>query len=243
MRVHQGGTRMWCPTCREVTVCTGLNPAMVTGDSEQRWFNTKHMDVNWFRRGRACQKCGHEFVTAELNEEFVDELVELRGALGDIRHHVEGYIRESRRAASSLQQLSGSLDSLRALNLFAENTMRTSRKRLATTDAAYNTLKQVLKETASTQKLAFFQTRAGRTLALNLEPSVPHVFTEAVRDQMPGALRPCHVRRYKRKDAKYANLRAHMPGLSEDGSTDYWKLPRLGNLDRFIAAYDALGGL
>jgi hypothetical protein len=97
-----------------------VNPSQLTGQSGQRWRREDHADVNWFRRGRECLKCGHEFVTAEWNEDYVEELVELRDALSDIKRHAENYLAESDRAEGSLRKLSESLSVLRALDLYRQ---------------------------------------------------------------------------------------------------------------------------
>jgi hypothetical protein len=118
MRKSQGGTQMWCPKCKAIKVCAGLNPWVISGEVGQRWQRADHSDVQWFRRGRLCQECGHEFLTAELSEEFVSELVQLRNALRNLKRHAEAYLKESGAAAKSLESLSSSLSVLRALNVY-----------------------------------------------------------------------------------------------------------------------------
>jgi hypothetical protein len=62
--------------------------------------------------------CSGTFVSAEVEENFLDELVQLRGALAQIKKHAEAYIKESDTAAESLKKLAGSLQVLRALRLY-----------------------------------------------------------------------------------------------------------------------------
>ncbi len=59
--------------------------------------------------GFASQECEHEFVTAEIQEEFLEELVNLRNALSDIKENAEAYIKESSKASRSLEKLSNAL--------------------------------------------------------------------------------------------------------------------------------------
>lgn len=120
-RVAQGGTQMWCPSCKNVTVCAAVNPSTLGNPSGQRWYKTNHSDINWFRRGRICQRCNNEFLTAEVDEQFVDELVELRDALREIKSNAEAYVKESAAASKSLAKLSASLSVLRALKIYKDS--------------------------------------------------------------------------------------------------------------------------
>lgn len=117
-RVAQGGTQMWCPSCKSVAVCTAVNPSKLGNPSGQRWCLRNHADINWFRRGRVCLSCSHVFTTAEVDEQFVDELVEIRSALLDIKANAETYVEESASASASLARLGESLSVLRALDLY-----------------------------------------------------------------------------------------------------------------------------
>jgi hypothetical protein len=121
MRVSKGGTDMFCPACKQITTCRAFPAAQITldpNDYEQRMHYTKHKDINWFQRGRDCLSCGNVFVTAEVDIEFLEELVELRNALSSIKSNAETYIQESAAASQSLAKLSESLSGLRALKLY-----------------------------------------------------------------------------------------------------------------------------
>ena len=123
MRVAKGGTDVWCPECRKFTTCKGLSVADVTrdsGDREQRQSFVDHPDIAFFQRGRRCLACGHEFVTTEVHIDFLQELMELRIALGDIKRHAERYSRESEAAAEALSELSQSLSVLGTLRIYQE---------------------------------------------------------------------------------------------------------------------------
>ncbi len=91
MKVTQGGTKLWCPTCKRVTVCKGINPSYVAGESGQRWHRADHKDIQWFRRGRECLSCSSQFLTAEVDEDFLGELVRLRDTLKSIKVNAEAY--------------------------------------------------------------------------------------------------------------------------------------------------------
>ena len=118
MRTTQGGTQKWCPECKEVRVCAAVNPSQLGAKSGQRWYRKDHSDVQWFRRGLVCQTCQHEWLSAELPEAFIDELVELRDALSDIKANAETYVKESGKASKSLAKLSEALSVLRALKIY-----------------------------------------------------------------------------------------------------------------------------
>ena len=120
MRNSQGGTQKWCPECKDVRVCAAVNPSQLGAKSGQRWYRRDHSDIQWFRRGLVCQTCQHESLSAELPEDFVDELVELRDALRDIKENAEAYAKESAKASKSLTKLSEALNVLRALKVYQQ---------------------------------------------------------------------------------------------------------------------------
>lgn len=59
-------------------------------------------------------------MTSEINEKFINELVELRAALSEIKKHSEQYIGESKQASKTLGKLAKSLGVLQALKLYKE---------------------------------------------------------------------------------------------------------------------------
>ena len=118
MRTTQGGTQKWCPKCQATRVCAAVNPTMLGKSSGQRWYKTQHSDIQWFRRGLVCQSCRHSWLSAEIPEDFLDELVELRNALSDIKANAEAYVKESAKASESLSKLGNSLSVLRALKVY-----------------------------------------------------------------------------------------------------------------------------
>lgn len=123
MRDGAGGTRMWCPSCGEITVCAAIPGAQVTdytGDYTQRFYHISHPDINWFQRGRKCLTCENKFLTGEMDLKYLWELVKLRDALSDIKVNAESYVQESAQASASLNKLADSLKVLRALNIYKE---------------------------------------------------------------------------------------------------------------------------
>ncbi|MFN7563990.1 MAG: hypothetical protein ACK5TH_19635, partial [Prosthecobacter sp.] len=69
---------------------------------------------------RRCLICWEEFLTAELREDFVNELVELRNALAAIKRDTENYIEQSQTTSKTLSSLNASLTKLRALRIYKE---------------------------------------------------------------------------------------------------------------------------
>ncbi|MEF8732491.1 MAG: hypothetical protein V5B40_11460 [Candidatus Accumulibacter meliphilus] len=122
MKNYQGGTQKYCPKCKEVRVCAAVNPTQLGLKSGQRWYRTQHSDIQYFRRGLVCQTCQHQWPSAEIPEQFLDELVELRNALKDIKQNAEAYSKESANASASLAKLSESLSVLKALKVYKEQT-------------------------------------------------------------------------------------------------------------------------
>ena len=117
---QNGGTKMWCPACEQVRVCRAIPAAKITGrtsDYRQRKVFTKHDDVHYFKRGRECLKCNHQFVTGEVDLTFLEELTELRDVLSDLRKNAELYSKQSTRAQKTLSKLSKSLGALKALRV------------------------------------------------------------------------------------------------------------------------------
>jgi hypothetical protein len=119
-RNGQGGTKKWCPKCKQITVCSAIKPSQLGKRSGQRWYKSEHPDINWFRRGLVCRSCSHGWLTAEVKEDFLDELVELRDALKKIKQHAEQYAEESKQASPSLENLSASLKVLKALKIYKQ---------------------------------------------------------------------------------------------------------------------------
>lgn len=120
MRVAQGGTQMYCPHCEHVRVCEAIPTTQLGKPAGQRWYRKGHEDLQWFRRGRRCQTCRKSFITAEVDEDFLDELVELRTALAQIKSNAEDYVKESNAASETLARLSKSLNALRALKIYQD---------------------------------------------------------------------------------------------------------------------------
>lgn len=79
----KGGTEIYCPGCKSFSVCRGVSPTNIGKPKAQRWYRTDYQDIAWFRRGRECLDCGHKFLTAEVDEAFIEELVELRERLAE----------------------------------------------------------------------------------------------------------------------------------------------------------------
>lgn len=121
MRITKGGTDMYCPSCKDITTCKAVPAAQVTYNSSdygQLMYFPKHDDIQFFQRGRECLRCRHGFVSAEVDLAFLEELVQLRGALSAIKGNAEAYVKESAAASASLQKLSESLGVLRALKVY-----------------------------------------------------------------------------------------------------------------------------
>lgn len=118
MKVAQGGTKKWCPYCKKITICRAVNPSELGCRSGQRWRKIEHTDINWFRRGLICTECDSDWLTAEIEEDFLDELIKLRDALKDVKQNAEQYIEDSEKASKNLKNLSESLGVLKALDIY-----------------------------------------------------------------------------------------------------------------------------
>lgn len=79
----QGGTRIYCPRCKAFKPCKAVSPTEMGKPSHRRWKRTDFGDIAWFRRCRHCLTCGHNFLTAEVEESRISELVTLRERLAE----------------------------------------------------------------------------------------------------------------------------------------------------------------
>lgn len=116
---RDGGTQTYCPECGDVQVCQAVLTTQLGVPAGQRWYHVKYPDLQYFRRARRCRECNEEWLTVEIPEEFLDELIQLRGALADLKAHAEEYIAQSEGAAKALRDLSRSLAVLRGLEPYA----------------------------------------------------------------------------------------------------------------------------
>ena len=119
MKSEQGGTNMFCPYCGKIEVCKAISLTLLGKQSGQRLFREDHSDIQWFRRGRECLTCANQFVTAEIDEDFLEELVQ-RNALGAIKVNARQYIQQANKASATLSKLADSLDVLKALDLYKQ---------------------------------------------------------------------------------------------------------------------------
>lgn len=97
----KGGTRIYCPRCKEFTVCQALSPRALGEPKHRRWHRTAHRDISWFRRARRCATCGHKFLSAEIEETLLEELTELRALVAKKQTQT---VRQLRRRTSWLRR-------------------------------------------------------------------------------------------------------------------------------------------
>lgn len=83
----KGGTKIYCPSCREFSVCKAVSPTALGKPKAQRWYRTDYQDISWFRRARLCLSCKKAFLSAEIDEKLLEELIQLREKLAK-RHQV-----------------------------------------------------------------------------------------------------------------------------------------------------------
>ncbi|EJN17932.1 hypothetical protein PMI36_05349 [Pseudomonas sp. GM79] len=90
------GTKVYCPNCRKFTICRALSPTKAGKPKAQRWYKTDHRDISWFRRARACSSCESLFLTAEIDERILEELIALRTNLAKKNLAIVGHVRSTR---------------------------------------------------------------------------------------------------------------------------------------------------
>lgn len=97
----KGGTKVYCPRCKEFRTCRALPPPRLGKPKGRRWYRTDYRDIAWFRRVRECGICGHGFLSAETEEALLEELAELRERLAEKHTQI---VRRLRRATSWLRR-------------------------------------------------------------------------------------------------------------------------------------------
>lgn len=75
------------------------------------------MNIQWFQRVLECLTGRNRFNTAELEENFLQELIKLRDALGDLKLNAEEYLKEANAASKTLEKVSNAMSVLRAVRL------------------------------------------------------------------------------------------------------------------------------
>jgi NTP pyrophosphatase (non-canonical NTP hydrolase) len=71
-----GGTQLWCPNCESIQVCRVDASYPETDENRGNIFWHQVPKINSFRRPRVCNKCEGFFWTDELNEEWIEKLID-----------------------------------------------------------------------------------------------------------------------------------------------------------------------
>ncbi len=79
--MSKGGPKLHCPKCAALENCRSLKVSEPTLGRARALYYKHHKDIQWYRRRRRCNACNHSFLTAEVEERFLDELLELRNRL------------------------------------------------------------------------------------------------------------------------------------------------------------------
>lgn len=88
-----GGPQIYCPKCQSFNQCKAVPPSSIGESSQRRFYYSDHDDVAWFRRARHCSNCQETFLSAEIDEALLEELIELRKKLVSKRKIVIDKIR------------------------------------------------------------------------------------------------------------------------------------------------------
>jgi len=74
----KGGPLLSCPKCGEFVPCRSVPLYKAGKEAARSLYYKSHPDIRWYRRARQCSKCEHLFLTAEIAERFLEELISLR---------------------------------------------------------------------------------------------------------------------------------------------------------------------
>ena len=72
------GTNTWCNKCQSVTEC---RVSEYENELKGIFTDTTYPDLNYRVRPRECLDCGEQFRTCEIDDSYIDELVELRNLI------------------------------------------------------------------------------------------------------------------------------------------------------------------
>ena len=82
---NTNGTKTWCKKCQSVTEC---RVSEYENDSKGIFTDSTYPDLNYRIRPRECLDCGDQFRTYEIDDSYIDELVELRKLITSINSQV-----------------------------------------------------------------------------------------------------------------------------------------------------------
>lgn len=83
-----GGTKMFCPNCKTITVCMAYPKIGYKGPTDQR---ARIGGIKYFKRWRRCLTCEKKFNTAEIPENLVKELLILRHVVRELDGKLSKY--------------------------------------------------------------------------------------------------------------------------------------------------------
>lgn len=95
------GTKIFCPSCKSFSVCKAISPRILGKPKAQRWHRTDYTDIAWFRRARECLSCSYKFLTAEVDERLIEEIIRQRSLLS--RRHT-ALVKKIRKQTSWLKR-------------------------------------------------------------------------------------------------------------------------------------------
>jgi hypothetical protein len=78
-----GYTSLYCPNCKKIQKSPVVPLYKLKKPKGRRWRGVNYSDVQWFLRGRQCEFCKENFLTAELDYNLVEELLDLRERIAD----------------------------------------------------------------------------------------------------------------------------------------------------------------
>jgi phage host-nuclease inhibitor protein Gam len=77
-----GGTQIYCPTCREYTNCK----VIWWGETFNGNFRIEDdLNISWRQRPRRCDVCFDEFLTCEVEKTFFDEFIKIRAKVEKLK--------------------------------------------------------------------------------------------------------------------------------------------------------------
>ncbi|MBJ6749893.1 hypothetical protein [Geomonas anaerohicana] len=88
------GPVSYCPRCHRLCTCFSVPLKKAKTEPVRNLYYQLHQDVRWYRRARQCSECHEVFVTAELDQSMLDELILLRKTIIQKRKRAINKVKE-----------------------------------------------------------------------------------------------------------------------------------------------------
>ena len=139
--------QLYCPNCKRyqiVRVSNSYDSKAWTGDHNHKLYFKENPDITWHRRVRQCSVCDQQFSTAEIEERYLDELVQLRKSVVQLRSRLERYENASNSARDAVSLYEKASNSARDALSRYEKASNSARNAVSRYEKASNSTRDAL---------------------------------------------------------------------------------------------------